>query len=266
MKKFFLICVCILLCIQVGCDKKDVEVETQTTDTVAQNPTIEMVSTRETKKFFEGEWHRSNVATSLGGTLVIKEVDEEGFDFELSCMYYSHSGEVWDRAYFESDEKAVCRVTESYGEQKEILTFELQDGVILVTASEGSRYLPFGANVTADGAYVKGEPAYTNANILSETFTGAELAIIQKTIDDEEIYEEYFKFPVEYGIVTVQNCLVEGKTSARLIDVFVPTMGGYDFVMLITENGEVYIDFGAPDLRYKTSVPGAIDFPEYEAT
>lgn len=265
MKRFFLISVCILLCIQVGCDKKDVEAGAQTTGTVAQNPTAEMVSTQEAKKFSQGEWHRSNVATSLGATLVIKEVDEEGFDFELICMYYSHSGEVRDRAYFESDGKAVCQVAEGHGDQRETLTFELQDGVILVTASDGSRYLPFGANVTADGEYVKGEPAYTNADILSETFTRDELEIIKKTIDDEEIYEEYFKFPVEYGIVTVQNCLVEGKTSARLIDVYVPTMGGYDFVMLMTEDGEVYIDFGAPDLRYKTSVPGAIDFPEYEA-
>lgn len=268
--KFFLTSVSVLLCLLTGCDRTLENTQTGHTTPAATEETgtsaAESVSTKQWKAF-EGEWSRSNVVKSLGATLVVTEADEEGFDFELVCMYYSHSGEVHDRASFVSDTKAVCQVSESFGEKKAVLNFEMQGGSIVLTAEGGT--LPFGMNVTADGEYVKGEPIYTNANILSETFSDAELESIKKAVQDDEIYEEVFRFAVEYGAVSVEDCelaLDAAGTPARVINAFVPTMGGYDFVMLITEDGRVYIDFGSGNIPYKTNVPGAVDFPEYTRT
>lgn len=264
--KFFLASVCVLLCLLTGCDRTSENTQTENKAPATEETELSATENISAKqwKAFEGEWNRSNVVTSLGATLVVTEADEEGFDFELVCMYYSHSGEVHDRAGFVSDTKAVCQVSESFGEQKAVLNFEMQDGSIVLSAEGGM--LPFGMNVTADGEYVKGEPIYTNADILSETFSDAELESIKKAIRDDEIYEEVFRFAVEYGAVSVKNCELVGNaegTPARVINAFVPTMGGYDFVMLITEDGRVYIDFGSGNIPYKTNVPGAVDFPEY---
>lgn len=209
-----------------------------------------------------GKWNRTQVPSSYSGTVTITNADESGFDFEMSCIYYSHSGDLTEHAVFVSEGKAVCAVQEYYGNEQPIIEFEFKKEGLTINTTQGINSLPFGMNVIPDGDYVLGEPSYTNENVLQETFSEEELAIIKKTINDDEVYEEYFVFPVEYGVITSEPCTVAGGIPAKLISVFVPTMGGYDFVLLITETGDLYIDFGSPEIPYKTNTT-SIEFPEY---
>ena len=95
--------------------------------------------------------------------------------------------------------------------------------------------------MTVDGEFTSGDPVYTNANILEDTFSEEELTTIQELIDDDLIYKNSFIDPTVTGIVTDEEVLLTNGTSARHISCTVPTDTiGYD--ILITDNGKIYID------------------------
>jgi hypothetical protein len=41
-------------------------------------------------------------------------------------------------------------------------------------------------------------------------------------------------------------------------------MGGYEFQMLVCENGDVYFNSGATMVGFQSTVAGATEFPVYE--
>ena len=212
---------------------------------------------------FVGEWNRTNTASSYYGKIVIKNQNKEGFEFEGELGYYSHSGSMEGKAYYLSQNTAIYRY-ESIGDEElfEYVIFQLEGEKMIVKASAGSASLGFGANVIVDGEYITGEPVYTNANILEETFTQEELDSL-KNVLGEEIYEEFFVWPVKEGVVTVSDCTLENGNKATHYDVFVPTMGGYAFQLLMVENGDWYYLSESEVARYNTNVAGELDFPEY---
>ena len=212
---------------------------------------------------FVGEWNRTNTASSYYGKIVIKNQNKEGFEFEGELGYYSHSGSMEGKAYYLSQNTAIYRY-EGMGDEEffEYVIFQLEGEKMIVKASAGSASLGFGANVIADGEYITGEPVYTNANILEETFTQEELDSL-KNVLGEDIYEEFFVWPVKEGVVTVSDCTLENGNKATHYDVFVPTMGGYAFQLLMVENGDWYYLSESEVARYNTNVAGELDFPEY---
>lgn len=212
---------------------------------------------------FSGGWYRTNTASSYYGTIVIKNQDKEGFEFEGEFGYYSHSGSVEGKAYYLSENTAIYKY-DDMGEEEytEYVIFQLNGDKLMVCASANGGALGLGANVCVDGEYVKGEPVYTNANILEETFTQEQLDSL-KNVLGEDIYGEFFVWPVEEGVITVSNCILENGAKAKHYDVFVPTMGGYAFQLLMVENGNWYYLSESDMAGYNTNVAGELEFPEY---
>lgn len=224
-----------------------------------------MKNAQENALDFSGEWHRTNEVSGFFGTVMISEQDAEGFNFSGGFCYYSHSGEIEGRAYFVAEDIAIYQYENEYqdaeAEDEYIAFVKMNDG-LQIRATGNSGELGFGMNVFADGEYTLGEPAYTNANILAETFTEEELSQIEQMLG-QEWYEEYFVFAVEEGIITASDCILADGENAVFYDAFVPTMGGYEFTMLFCEDGSIYYYSGG-EPGWQTNVSGAIDFPVYE--
>lgn len=207
---------------------------------------------------FVGEWNRTDIHSSYEGFIMIENQDEEGFDFEGGFCYYSHSGDIAGKAYYLSKNTAICKFDE-YGETEYIM-FQLKDGRLVVSATAGSSTLGLGMNVSVDGEYITGEPFYTNATILEDTFKQEDLDSLKSTLG-EEVYEDCFAWVVRTGILTETECVLEDGTQAKFYEAFVPTMGGYEFELLIVEDGRWY--FLSEAYRYNTNVADELDFPNY---
>jgi len=145
----------------------------------------------------------------------------------------------------------------------EYLVFEKTQEGLQIYASAASAELGFGMNVFAHGVYVQGEPVYTNATVFEDNFS-AEVQAQMQTLLGETNYEEGFKFPTEAGILTSTPATLADGSSATYYDVFVPTMGGYEYQLLVCENGGIYFYSAANGIGFQTTVDGAGDFPEYE--
>lgn len=213
---------------------------------------------------FEGEFHRTDVDTSYAANLKISGQDNTGFDFELECTYYTHYCFLEGKAEFAAKNVAIFEYMDESGDeiQHQYVVFERTNEGINVIASCDSFHLGFGENVGAEGLYVQGEPEYTNANILNETFTSDEQEELNSMLG--ELYKICFKEVVESGLISVCDCELTDGTQAVFYEAFVPTMGGYGFELLITENDDIYYNSEYEAAGWRTNVPGAIDFPEYE--
>ena len=187
---------------------------------------------------FTGEWTRTNVHSSQGADIIIENADSEGFNFSGTFSYYYHMGDVAGRAVYTSPSEAEYKQSgeDDIDGEPAYIRFSVDDAGLHVT-SEGF-VEGLGANVVVDGDYVKGEPAYTNANVMEENFSEKDLEEIKKMLP-EETYDYDFKTNSEIGNVTAEDATLADGTKARHIECFVPTAGeGYD--MLITEDGRYY--------------------------
>lgn len=224
----------------------------------------EQIQPVEQAESFEGTWYRTDTASSLGAELTITDQTVEGFAFVGDFYYYSHSGWMEGNAKFVAPNVAIFEYMNDWGEDiiSEYLVFEKTPEGMKLYASAASADLGFGMNVFAEGSYVQGEPVYTNATVFDDNFTAEVQAQMQTLLGEN--YEEYFRFPVEMGILTSTSATLADGGSATYYDVFVPTMGGYAFQLLLCENGEVYFYSEADQIGWITNVDGAIDFPVYE--
>lgn len=213
---------------------------------------------------YEGTWHRTDVASSMDAEITITEQTAEGFSFVGDFCYYSHSGWMEGKALFVAPNVAVYEYINDWdGEDAipEYLVFEKTEEGMTVYASAASADLGFGMNVFADGVYIAGEPVYTNATVMDDNFTPQVQEAIQNLMGND--YDTYFKMIVEMGIITSTPATLEDGTKAMFYDVFVPTMGGYAFTLLVCENGDLYLNSEAVEIGWKTNVEGATDYPAY---
>lgn len=185
-----------------------------------------------------GTWNRTNIPNSLSGEIVISDVDSGGFKFTADVYYYSHSGWLEGKAKFVTDKCAVAKYEGSVDNDEEYIAFIFENQKMTVLATASSEHLGFGMNVSMDGEYTQEEPVYTNANILNETFTEEELSVLQTNIP-EEYYKDFFLFATTSGVVTD----TKSDNGERTIEAFVPTMGGYGYVLTITNEKDCTITF-----------------------
>ena len=213
---------------------------------------------------FVGTWNRTDVQSGMPAHIIVTNQDTEGFDFSGEFFYYSHLGCLEGRAYFVSSDIAIYEYQSEYSEDDitQYVVFERTEEGLKVIASDYSGALGFGANVTADGTYIEGEPLYTNATVLEDNFTADEQENMKNMLGDD--YDEYFKYIVEYGVLERSQCTLEDGTKADFYEGYIPTMGGYAFKLLKCENGNLYFYPEAEEIGWKTNVSGAIDYPAYE--
>ncbi|MDD5935534.1 MAG: hypothetical protein PUC65_08265 [Clostridiales bacterium] len=205
-------------------------------------------STSKTYEKFNGTWNRTECENGYFGTLSITNANVNGFDVENGeFMFYSHSGELMaTKGYFLSDTKAVVEYSNPDLGGKTLILMDLQDDKLHVIGI-GGEYFGFGANVTLDGTYTLGEPEYTNQNALDDTFTKEEQKMIKDLMNKENWdYEEYFLTIVQYGVgemTEVTAVFQDGsQKSGKWFSGFVPTMGGYEIEMFLSEDGHIYYE------------------------
>ncbi len=187
------------------------------------------------------QWNRTDVHSSHSAVLDVKAVDNTGFVFKLDAYYYYHTGNVEGKAYFVSENCAVFRLEEMElplpEEEYEYIVFVLENDEVTVYASASSAELGLGMNVYVYGSYIDGEPIYTNAEILEETYTDAQLAFLRDNLPTD--YYDKLIFATEFGGVGVTD--EDGK---RVVSVTVPTAGQYGYVVNIVDEAINSIIFG----------------------
>lgn len=187
------------------------------------------------------QWNRTDVHSSHSAVLDVKAVDNTGFVFKLDAYYYYHTGNVEGKAYFVSENCAVFRLEEMElplpEEEYEYIVFAFENDEVTVYASASSAELGLGMNVYVYGSYIDGEPIYTNAEILEETYTDAQLAFLRDNLPTD--YYDKLIFATEFGGVGVTD--EDGK---RVVSVTVPTAGQYGYVVIIVDEAINSIIFG----------------------
>ena len=203
---------------------------------------------------FYGEWHRTNTHSSINGTITIDEVNEDNLHFVGEFQFFYHLGDAEGEAYFISENEAV------YEDERGTITFTLEDGELTLVSEGNPGWM--GNRVTADGTYVMGEPAYTNRNVIAETFPNGENEEISEMLG--EISDEVFLAPTYIGIVTEEDVTLSDGTSARHIECYVPTdSAGYDII--ITEDGMIYfLSYGSAFVTNDTDYTSR-ELPAYTA-
>lgn len=192
----------------------------------------------ETAKDYEGEWHRTNTHSSTYATITISNVTDDGFDFEGYFQSYGNMGQEEGRALFTEENVAVYTQEATDYSDEAYIYFTISGGDLEIF-SEGN-LTGMGNHVFADGIYTTGEPIYSNANVLSETYTDDELQAIKDMLSEDD-YTNGFIDNTESGIVTSEQVTMYDGTSAKHVNSFFPGLAnfvGYD--LLITEDGKIY--------------------------
>lgn len=211
---------------------------------------------------FKGRWHRTDCHSALCGTIDITDVDEEGFSFSGTFSWFAHTGEAEGEALFENANKAVYYLEADEDEPDSgslYVYFTLEDDILHVQSEGDVSRMPMGMNVGVDGDYTLNAPTYTNADILSETYTDDELDAINAMIGEGD-YEDHFVNDTEAGAVIVSEVMTSDGIPSKRVECLVPgldTFMGYE--ILITEEGKIYLDhengsFYTNDPDYKEEV------------
>ena len=221
---------------------------------------------------FTGEWNRTNVPTYYYGYMDISNQDKSGFQVVGDFMWFSHSGIIEGKAYLVTRDIAVYRFYneyaaeddyQGYGNEYEYIVFEKTANGLFVYATGSGGTIGAGANCFVEGEYVSGDPVYTNANILKETYTDAQLAAIEKLVG-EELYEDIFVITTENGRLEYSSCQLEDDSLGMVYSSYIPGIADYNYYnLIICDNGDIYCEIG-PDGDFYTNVDNVTEMPDYE--
>lgn len=204
---------------------------------------------------FTGQWKRTNVIRANAASMEIQEQTESGFQFDIDAIWAAHTGSLYDTAYLIAPNQAFYFLEPEYSDYCGVFLFTLIDDELCVEYDGLSYALPFGANVTAHGTYTKGEPSYTNANIVNEIMATEEIRERMRLLVGDTAYEQII-FVMEYGIQYIDDKYTYSG--------FINGIGvGVDF--LIQDDGMIYClgywldspwyTFCTNDPEYKDSLP-----------
>ena len=98
--------------------------------------------------------------------------------------------------------------------------------------------------------------------MVQDNFSEETLAQIHELIGDER-YESMFITTMENGALMQENCVLANGTKATYYNSFIYGIADYNhFILLIDENGEIYIEIG-PENEVFSTVEGVTELPEY---
>jgi len=188
---------------------------------------------------FAGEWHRTDVWSSIPSTLIISNVTENGFDFIIEAYYWSNSGYVKGKAKFMDNTKAVPTEINDFDltdENFTVLEFIMINNILTIPGNNLQFSLPVGMNVTVDGEYIKSQPEYTNTDNYRKIIPDDETAAIIENLLGYEQYNNYFIYAAQNGII--ESAEVEGYPGYLIQTA---TLGGLAYRIAVTEENIVYI-------------------------
>lgn len=206
---------------------------------------------------FTGEWSRTNTVRACAAYIKITNQRGYLFDFIFEGYYAANSGTLDGTATILDSKKAMYSM-HSYDNDEIInITFELRDGLMHVDASDNSFGLGFGHNVFIEGDYTRGNPRYTNENIVNEIFPDEMIKQKMRDLLGNGAYNDMIMV-MEMGFDYTQ--LPEGQLT---YSGFVPGIGvGFD--LMINEDkiyclgyclGQGGYTFYTNDEQYKSSLP-----------
>ncbi len=187
-------------------------------------------------ELFAGEWERTNIHSGMPSTITITNVTEEGFDFTVEALYFSHTGYFEAKAKFVEKNKAICNEIDDYGYITETeIEFTLENNILSVPFFDKQISLPLGANVTIAGEYTKEEPVYTNAEDYKLLVPNQ---VVENRIKELLDYDTYmdFNLTAHDGYINKIELLNE-----NLYSIHMPTMGYLYFYILVTNENMIYI-------------------------
>lgn len=115
-----------------------------------------------------GRWS-SNVTSSTGGELFIKEVGPSGFMFELSVYNGAHSGMISAYARIISKNLAYCRVQNGESEGELIFRRDIENSRRIITIEETlSCSYYHGMRATFDGRFTRDYEPWFDSGLLNE--------------------------------------------------------------------------------------------------
>lgn len=159
------------------------------------------VKYEDTTDAFIGEWRKTQCEMGESGYIKVENNDSYSATVTGGFDSYGSSGnlnENGDTAYYVSDKYMVVKEIEEWDENEITLFLFAIDGDQMEVIQYGHGNM--GAGVSARGTYTKGEPEYTNANVIDENFTAQEQASIKTLIEKNGLdYEERFIYSIEYG-------------------------------------------------------------------
>ena len=232
------------------------------------------VTPQENAMDFTGEWNRTNVPTYHYGKITISNQDETGFDVDGAFLWYANCGDIVnERAYFVTENLAIYEIYNDWADDEEyggyavpyeyIAFKRTEDGLQVYATGIGGEIGAFSVNCFAHGEFVAGEPTYTNANILKETYTDEQLTELKKLMG-EELYEKWFVTTTEYGRVEISGCVLEDDSIGLYYRGYVPGVASFQYYnLIICDNGNIYGDVG-PDGTFFSNVSGVTEPPEFD--
>ena len=227
-------------------DQKINEVNTQPNLNISENVPDEKVGetieNNEVMIGYEGEWHRTDVASYQWANMIISDWKEgESFKVTILANYADYGGPLEGIAVFIKEDVAVL-----YDENaEEFLKNQEEDHGVYIQFLENSinithdncvqMYFGGGGIVTAEGTYIQGDPAYTNCADVDEIFTDRELELIQDLLG--ESYDVLFKNMIELGEMKEYE-----MDNGRFWEVYKPPYGAEWCNILIYQDGRIYIE------------------------
>ena len=207
-----------------------------------------------------GQWHRTDCHSGQYGDVSISGQTAEGFSVTAECGYFSHTGSLEGTARFTVTDTAIL---EDYGDGYATapVTFQWNGEQLTIRSDASGADLGFGANVTIDGTYTLGEPAYTNDGMLDRCLTADRQAALAALLG--EYYEEYLAFPFTEGsVMEPYNVLLPDGAAAEVYEVLFPTMSFYGLTLVAAEDGRLY--YQSESIGFYTNDPAAAEMPSWE--
>jgi hypothetical protein len=188
----------------------------------------------EKTKDFTGKWNRDSEMRAYAAFLDITEQTDRKFNFCIQAYWATHSGVMEDVATIIAPNQAFCYIESYDSADKGLLLFTLIGDDLIIDYDGEIFALGFGHNVTADGIYIQGKPAYENICVTDEYLPTEEIQDRMRALVGDEAYERIL-FVMEYGF-----SFIHPASSIQLTySGFINGAGvGVDF--LISDDGNIY--------------------------
>jgi RNA polymerase sigma factor (sigma-70 family) len=227
-------------------EDKQVEEEAIITPTPSPTPSPTIAPTE--KPFtLDGEWNRTNVNSGQGGVMEITNLNKDGFDFHMNVANGGNVGDTNGHAVMDSESQATAKI-DLYDGTFATFHFKIVDKQVEVT-TENADYLG-GMGTSFDGTYIKGEPTYSNEDIVEETLGDNKDNVKNLLGKDYENLTSVLKDGTSYETDLTYSGFIEGV--------------GIGADLWIKEDGKIYCliyeaykgyRFYTNDSTYKNKVP-----------
>lgn len=208
-----------------------------------------------------GEWNRTGWSEDYAATVTISRQTEKGFVVSAGCSRGAHSGELGETsARFTGPATAVMEVYGSYEYREETgpkppVYFLWVGDAMIVTTQATDTDLGFGAFVSIDGVYTRGEPRYENPGDVEELLTPEERELVRSVVGNN--YDWEVIHTLELGYLEDGPCRLPDGSRGHYFSANA-SLWADTLEMALAEDGRVYVKTNG---GFYTNDPAAGELP-----